>query len=558
MNLKLPIHVKPDVIGSCNLERVAALDMPDHLRDQLNDAYRWLTWSPEYDRILENLSDIRRVHQQAIVGDQLQYLFNVGKVIAATPTPLAFCNSFWREEEKADGNRLRGIFEPLINDLIPRERVSVVYTPKDVIRQRVLSTAGGIQFDFKAWFDQIPLHRAIQIFFGVTDDTALPVLPMGYRPSCKAAEAITEAIACVPLEYANNAFVATCVDNILYVGDELTTNLVARHFQERAQHVGAITKEPQGIYTEQYDFLGEHYDHKRKTRCLTERTQLKCAYAVEVLTHRRTFTLRQLAAIIGLLLYAANVLRICIGTYHYAMRYYAHTIASLAQREGRAYDNVVRPPPEVIGAPRKWASRAAANVPVDVHRQQEVDLTIYVDASAIGWAAISISPSGNLLQVARNWTPADRALWNVHSSVVAEAVGLRNAVHALVSTNMRCVRIFTDHLPIVWAAKKTFGKAFAYSWLMHALAAYDPVVFQLCHVTGALNPADALSRRVGGPIHCHEPLPLTADTSSARVAQKIPPYLTVTHIGGFKLQHRVQRGGKGDWGHVDGMAGSRA
>ena len=542
VNLKLPIHVKPEVLGSLDLTKVLSLDMPAHLRADLKAAYRWLFWSPEYDAILEELHHIQRTHQQSIVGDQLSYLYSVGKIVDATQPPLAYCNSFWREEEKPEGNRLRGIFEPLINDLIPRDRVTVSYTSKETIRQRVLHTTGGAQFDFKAWFDQIPLDLAIRIFFGVTHNTTLPVLPMGFRPSCKAAEALTEAIACVPTAFEQDVFVATCVDNILYVGGEAPTRLVADNFLQRAKLVGAITKEPTCVFSQVYDFLGERYDHARKTRCLTERTQAKCVYAAAVLAHRRSFTLRQLAAIIGLLLYAANVLRICVGTYHYAMRFYASTIASLGP--GDTYDTVIRPTTQVLSALRKWATRAAANVPVDVYRAHEVDLTIYVDASAIGWAAISVSPAGNLLQVARNWTHADRNIWQVDSSVVAESVGLRNAVHALVSTEMRCVKIFTDHLPIVWAAKRTFGRAFAYSWLLHALSAYKTVDFIICHVTGVMNPADELSRTTFGP-----------DTSGATTSpSRTPKYLPVTHVWGFTERHKVKRG---EWGRVDGMAGSR-
>jgi hypothetical protein len=221
------------------------------------------------------------------------------------------------------------------------------------------------------------------------------------------------------------------------------------------------------------------------------------------------------------------------------MRYYAG-LATIATRNDKTfYDSMIVPPNQVLRDLGKWAAKAKTNVPVDVYRDRDPELTIYVDASAIGWAAISISPTGTIMQLARNWTPRERELWSVNSSVVAEAVALRNAVYALVPAHMRCVVVFTDHEPIVWAAKKTFGKAFAYSWLMNALAQYGNTGFEIRHVTGSMNPADELSRTIFMDQHTNFPHQVFYDDQKLSV----PPLLPVTRIGGFQEKHKLKHGG---------------
>lgn len=521
-DLTLPLHIKPEAVATLNLKAVQDLDMSATTRKNLDHACRWLTWGVEYDLILEQLGGITRSHNSTIEGAPLQRLYEVRKVVDIEEKPLAYCNTFWREEEKPEGNRLRSIFEPLINDIIardPRLHSTTQYTARDEIRRNVYRTEGGIQYDFSSWFDQISIAEAIRIFFGVKDHTALAVLAMGFRPSCEVAEAITEAISEVHHNDGMEVQRATCVDNILYTGGRAKTTTAATAFEQRASLCGAVLKELRPPFKTTYDFLGERYDHGAKTRCLTERTRLKCEFVAELCARKRSFTVRQIAAIIGVLLYAGNVLRICVGTYHYAVRYYAGIVASEP-----GYDTIVSPSKEVLVALTKWATRAAKNTPVDVYRDAELQLTIYVDASDIGWAAVSIGTTGAMAQIARNWTDAERAQWNVSSSVVAESVAIRNAVAVLVPNTMLKVRVFTDHLPIVWAAKRGFGRAFAYSWLMHCLAQYQ-TSFEILHVTGGMNPADELSRTRFG----HQEL--TRFEGEKGAPSPMPAYLPVTSIG---------------------------
>jgi hypothetical protein len=102
VDMSLPLHVKPAVVGSLNMDVVRQLEMPDQLRDRLNHACRWVEWSTAYDILLENLSMISRQHRQAIVGEQQRLLLNVGKLQNTEVEPVAFCNSFLREDSLTD------------------------------------------------------------------------------------------------------------------------------------------------------------------------------------------------------------------------------------------------------------------------------------------------------------------------------------------------------------------------------------------------------------------------------------------------------------------------
>jgi len=146
-----------------------------------------------------------------------------------------------------------------------------------------------------------------------------------------------------------------------------------------------------------------------------------------------------------------------------------------------------------------WASLGATNAPCPVHHgTRETDITVFTDASALGWGAISIDSTGAMMQLSKRWTLHEMIAWNLGSSVDAEPLAVTNAVAALVTTRMRKVVIYTDHLPLVFVAAKTFGRAKAYSRMCTFFANYD-VEFEVRFIAGSMNPADVLSRVLPPP-----------------------------------------------------------
>jgi hypothetical protein len=145
----------------------------------------------------------------------------------------------------------------------------------------------------------------------------------------------------------------------------------------------------------------------------------------------------------------------------------------------------------------EWASICRTNNPVPVWTpEKEVDLTIYVDASAIGWGAVSITSEGEWRTTQQRWKPEHHLGRRLHASVDAEPLAIKLAVATFVTIRTHHhVRIYTDHESLVYAHAKTVGRTASYSHLLQFLDAFPNTTFDLLHVNGSLNPADTLSRQ---------------------------------------------------------------
>jgi len=152
-------------------------------------------------------------------------------------------------------------------------------------------------------------------------------------------------------------------------------------------------------------------------------------------------------AIFGLLLYAANTLRVTIARFHWAMRFLSYISASELSAQQRM-------PPGVRSELIAWAKVAAENEPVAVWQEESVDFTIYTDASETGWGAVSVSRNGSVLQLSEPWSERDVAAYDLQSSVQAEPLAIVRAVQALVPSHAKEVVIFTDHMPFVYAFQR--------------------------------------------------------------------------------------------------------
>ncbi len=270
----------------------------------------------------------------------------------------------------------------------------------------------------------------------------------------------------------------------------------------------------------EHDFLGEHYDHTAKTRCLTKKTEAKGSYVCQLLQRKDTFTTKQLRAIYGLLIYAAGTLQMTMAKYHWALRFLSHVA-------GTEEDTNHTVPAAVLIELVDWSRTAATNSPVPVWTPtMEPDFTIYTDASAYGYGAISISKGGNVLQLAKQWTAEDKEAWNVTSSVTAEPLAIQRAVAALVPNTAKKVVIYTDHLPFVYAHERTVGKAYMYSRTIQFMSAYK-TEFEVRFVEGVQNPADVLSRARKFTPLCQ------------------PRLLNVTSIGDAAFREREEERGPG-------------
>ena len=510
-------------------------ELEDTPRGTLQTIMQWVQHSPIYQRITEHpLATTGKQPRVTLSTRDLQRLEECGKLrrvedeqnTASTPHK-HFCNAFTTLETKEDGDRRRPIFEPHINQLLHDNEVTVSYTPKSVIHRAVAQNAGARQLDMAAWFDQLPLAEAIQQWFTVCAhgiSYVLTVIPMGYRPACVVAQGIVD---CLIHPISRQLDTASCVDNVIFFGDETTTASAVQTFLTRCKMIGAQVKDDNPRYETSYDFLGEHYTHgPAPSKRLTEKTWRKILFLSTWLADntKRPKT-RQLMAVFGLLLYASQVLDLSVASHHFSMKF----LSFIATQDLQTRHTI---PDDIQHDLSKWTQEAVANTPVPVYTHVSAPtLTIYVDASSTGWGALAIE-GASVRSVARPWGPHEEPL--AGSSVFAEPAAVRRAVAFFVApARHHSVQIWTDHQPLVFAWDKGHGHAFTYSHMIVYLQSYK-TQFTITHIPGHMNPADALSR----------------------INHSLPPLLQVTKVGyDLNTSEREKQGGQWQMGRAAKEAG---
>ncbi|MBS1986800.1 hypothetical protein JST99_02620, partial [Candidatus Dependentiae bacterium] len=314
-------------------------------------------------------------------------------------------NAFTVLEERPSGFRRRPIFEPLINTKICDDDAAVQYPTYQHIRELLSRHRWVVLFDFASWFDQFQLDTEVRKFFTFRHKDRclrLTTLPMGFRISCKIAQSYSNAIL-KSLEMSRTG--VAYVDNILIASDnEEQASTHRNSFMTTCKEIGAIINEDEIQVSQCFSFLGEQYNLQdtNPTRCNTEKTLKKLTFLEQFLMTAKSVSLRQCFAIYGLLFFARRVLDISIAKYHDALRELASASRQFALHQSLASRINIQTSSEQL---LDWTRRALRNEPVPiVQHQRSPNLTIYVDASANGWGAISIDDSGAIMTISRRWT----------------------------------------------------------------------------------------------------------------------------------------------------------
>ena len=135
----------------------------------------------------------------------------------------------------------------MLNDNITKEDLQYAPpTEKQTIRTQVQQAEEGsveIQYDFAAWYDQFPLGKT-SCFFRVRVGKKLyelTNLPMGAKFSCSIAQIVTWALLAFDRDAAVK--IATCIDNVRFVGPRDVCLTAAQEFERRCDFVGAQLNE---------------------------------------------------------------------------------------------------------------------------------------------------------------------------------------------------------------------------------------------------------------------------------------------------------------------------
>lgn len=486
----LDLHVK-DVAASVNLSKLRCLLMSADTKKKLKLVLRWVEDINFYHKHV-GLPKLQIHKVSGMSAKDFKLLEAFGKFVSISPKcgVISFCVPEWVLQ------RRRPIFWPDINRGIDRNLLMRGIIPlKATVRSNAQGSRYSAQFDFRSWYDQIGLAREISALFGVSADKCLASLPMGFRPSAEVAQMVSTAIA--DFELPDGVNVTIYIDNVRFGGPTAEAVFEAsKKFVRRAAEVGAqLNSSVIEIQTTE-DFLGEHYDLKNKTRSLTRKSVEKLEVAKDLLSQPE-LSYRQVAAIFGLLYFVSDVLNLPMSKFFKSLSAHRYMMSLVPDSQWDAGAPALAP--EVTDELLDWIALAMGNTPAPiVNRDLSVlppDVTIYVDASAFGWGAVCFSGS-SVKYAGGAWSEDDRERFNLNQSTVAEPLAVKKAVLAFVSTNFKHVRIFSDHIGLVFAGNKKYGKSADYNSLCAFIREYFPETdFSFNFIPGAENVlADDISR----------------------------------------------------------------
>lgn len=486
-----PLHHKDDsFIATVSYNRLKSLPTKTDRKTDLLRALNWVCNPEHYTQFSKRLPRFRR-YKTRLFKEDVKILYASKKLFKIRPrnSVRSFFVVEWHKK------RRRPIFWPDINEAIGKKDLAPSTIPlKKTIRRNCLSGQWAVQFDFVGWYDQLPLHRDISKYFAFDGKYCLRTLPMGFRPACEVAQAISLALADFSLP--EGVSVDVYIDNIRFVGDKDRVMEAGRNFVDRCKKVGAILDCTTPCPKQEDDFLGEHYDYVKRTRKLTTKTLDKLRFVHSDLLCRDSLSNRQVAAVFGLLFFSADVLALPLCHLHSITKWYRKKMSDVKDQ----WDATIVFPSLVRDEILQWVDKMLQNEAVPIcppNDELPTDLTLMVDACDIGWGCVSSTDSGTQL-FSGKWTAEDQKKHQLDcGSVATEPLGAwRSIVQCVAPTLHKKVVVYTDHLPLVWATQRGYAHADSYNELICRLRHYYPdVKFEFRFIPGAQNiTADGLSR----------------------------------------------------------------
>lgn len=503
----------------------------------------------------ENLYTSRTIKPTGLSQEDIDKAVSMGKfercdsrIINGSTLPLGVhgVNVFAVPEHKG---RRRLITEPHLNAVIAKHEVPKVEYPTRLGRRQSLRHAKYmIQIDFEAFYDSIPIPESIRnnFVFRARDGFyyRLRTLPTGARWSVAVGQGVTGVIVDVDTQ----VIIHTLIDNIMvaaHEGQERQFLWTVHEILRRIRLANLMTspdrdeldqmedKDLLRLATKANVFLGEEYAEWNGTERLirnSAKTVAKLQLALR--TGITQFTHRSFASLVSLILYALHttqlnpakafkLLRAYRGIYRQTTRGYDWD-DPLNVLEGTVYA-VLQNIGQLLARNEWWN---IADVRSPSYENSYYDFIAFTDASALGWGAVVQSTAtGQIKTFQQKWvhdvhslpkcrtigpsTSKDgKKLFNARHSAHAEPRAISVLLKELVSKGLpdgSRLAVVTDHFPIVHAQRRingyggigrgyTLNRLFEYTYDLLYTKRVEVTYFYLA---GAMNPADALSRRFG-------------------------------------------------------------
>ena len=150
-----------------------------------------------------------------------------------------------------------------------------------------------------------------------------------------------------------------------------------------------------------------------------------------------------------------------------------------------------------------WIDEVLPNDPVPIF-DDAPSVIITVDASAWGWGAIAMfSDTGAVQEIGKEWSPQDRAAYDVQKSVYAEPLAAYKALCHFVNPNAArkarmVIRVLTDNVAAVSCINAGYSPSFNVNRVAGLIkSTFAGSELRAEHIAGRSNEADPLSRGAG-------------------------------------------------------------
>lgn len=469
-----------------------------------NQAMQWLVDSLRYRRVPFD----GKVHHHRLLPGDVPQLLTTGIIAPLEPgeRPLGSIVGFTIPEWAKQRRRFIK-WTKAVNDFYPRDTLIGIPVPSRAeIRHGALQGAWAISVDGKQWFDQFPYAKEVSLHMCFNDGTTtyrLTRLAMGQR--CASEIGATALLVLLDFEMPDSVSVQSAADNVRFVGPRKDVVAAFRIFCDRCRRVGAQLNEidvvaeerdpalAEGLLTQEYDFMGERFNHKSKTMQSTAKTidKLKATWA-----RRDTWTVREMATHFGVLFYASATARIPMSRLYCILRHYSDTMRDV-QASPSLWDSPAAPlAPGLRAELERWTNQVLDNVPQPIPHYGPVECRyiICVDASGWGWGGICLDTfTGGVLSVQEPWSVESGLRGG--SSVHTEPRGVTCAIRRFIRLdNADGVLVLTDHMPLVSVNAAGLAHCWQYNRMLDDLRCYPRTHFFFQHIAGVSNPVDGLSR----------------------------------------------------------------
>lgn len=464
--------------------------------------------------------------------------------------------------------RRRLITEPLLNAVIDSSRIPNVSYPTRLERRQSLRYAAYmLQIDFEAFYDSIPLAvdlRNLFVFRKGDKYYRLLTLPTGARWSVAVGQSVTWAIVDIP----TTVIIHTMIDNIMIaakVGQEQDFLLAVRSIVSRIERANLLTSPDRNELVSATDdellqmalapntFIGEEYMWNGDERII--RNSVKTVAKLGLALQAERFTCRSFVSLISLILYAIHTTRLNPASAFQLLRAYRGVYRSVT--EGIPWDSELRHINDKVYAKllelgqklheNEWWQ--IADVVEPTYDELYYNYVIVTDASYSGWGAyIQKVEDGHTMAYQQKWerdlvfdsrplSPdmvKTAGFFNAHHSAHAEPLAAQLALKQLLRNGIADgsrIALITDHIAIAHAQRRLngfggIGRGYTLNKLFEFV--YDlwfrrNIQVTFFHLSGKVNPADAISRHFGentayGVVHAfpapYTQLPLLSSTYS--------------------------------------------